>query len=166
MSTPPTITLGIELLDAIDEWDLVMRQINRSEATRKIYATAVRQFEAHQRARSGPTTVDEIKPSHIRSYLVTVLERWSASTAVTRWGGLLAFFKWAAAERLCASNPMAEVERPQRPELLTPILTDDELRAMFAACGSNFDGVRDSALMRFLLTTGCRRSEVRRHHAR
>ena len=31
---------------------------------------------------------------------------------------------------------------------------------MFAACGTDFDGIRDAALMRFLLTTGCRRSEA------
>ena len=54
---------------------------------------------------------------------------------------------------------MADVERPQRPELLTPVLSDDELRAMFTSCGNDFDGIRDIALMRFLLTTGGRRSE-------
>ena len=137
-----------------------MRQLNRSPATRKTYGTAVTQFDAHQRTRGGPTTVDEIKPTHVRSYLLDVLERTSASTAVTRWGGLLAFFKWARGERLCAEDPMADIERPQRPELLTPVLTDDELRAMFATCKGDFDGIRDLALMRFLLTTGCRRSEV------
>lgn len=153
------ITTGVEVLEALDEWDLVMRQLNRSTATRKVYGTAVRQFDAHQRIRSGPTAVDEIKPGHIRSYLVDVLERTSASTAVTRWGGLLAFFKWATAERLCDGDPMADVERPQRPELLTPVLSDDELRAMFATCKGDYDGIRDLALMRLLLTTGLRRSE-------
>ena len=62
-------------------------------------------------------------------------------------------------EGLCDDDPMADVDRPQRPELLTPVLSDDEVRAMFATCGGDFDGVRDLALMRFLLTTGCRRSE-------
>lgn len=154
------ISTGVELLDALDEWQIILRSANRSPATVKIYATAVRQFTAHQLARGGPLTVDEIKPSHVRSFLLDVLERTSASTAVTRWGGLLAFFKWARSERLCAADPMADVERPQRPELLTPVLSDDELRAMFATCRSDYDGVRDLALMRFLLTTGCRRSEV------
>ena len=150
---------GVELLDALDEWELVLRQLNRSPATLKIYSTAVRQLDERQRARGGPTTVDEIKPTHVRAYLLDVLDRTSASTAVTRWGGLLAFFKWATGERLCDGDPMADVERPQRPELLTPVLTDDELKAMFATCGDDFDGIRDAALMRFLLTTGCRRSE-------
>ena len=43
---------GVEILDSLDEWDLVMRQLNRSGATRKVYATAVRQFDDHQRARA------------------------------------------------------------------------------------------------------------------
>jgi site-specific recombinase XerD len=103
--------------------------------------------------------MDEVKPAHIRSYLLAVLDRTSASTAVPRWGGLLAFFKWATGERLCDGDPMADVDRPQRPELLTPVLSDDDLRAMFASCGNDFDGIRDIALMRFLHTTGCRRSE-------
>ncbi|WP_116998451.1 tyrosine-type recombinase/integrase [Desertimonas flava] len=154
------ITAGVELEDALDEWDLTLRQLNRSPETRKTYATSVVQLLEHQRQRGVATTVDEISPADIRSYLVAVLERTSASTAVTRWGGLLAFFKWATVERLCAEDPMAGVERPQRPELLTPVLSDDELRQIFATCGADFDGVRDLALMRFLLTTGCRRSEV------
>lgn len=154
------ITVGVDLLDALDEWDLVLRSLNRSEATRKTYATAVQQFAAYLAAHGGPASVDEVKPAHVRAYLVDVLERTSASTAVTRWGGLLAFFKWTTGERLCDGDPMADVERPQRPELLVPILTDDEVRAIFATCGQDYAGVRDAALMRFLLTTGCRRSEV------
>jgi hypothetical protein len=78
------VTPGVELLDALDEWDLVMRQLNRSPETRKIYCTAVIQFDAHQRGRKAPTTVDEITPGDIRAYLVAVLDRSSASTAVTR----------------------------------------------------------------------------------
>jgi site-specific recombinase XerD len=153
-------TIGVDLLEALDEWDLVMRQLNRSLETRKTYATSVRQLHARQVAHNRTVLTDEVTPFDIRSYLVDVLDRTSASTAVTRWGGLLAFFKWATGEGLCAGNPMADVERPQRPELLTPVLTDDELKAMFATCDGSFAGLRDIALMRFLLTTGCRRSEV------
>jgi site-specific recombinase XerD len=150
----------VDLLDALDEWDLVLRQLNRAEATRKVYGTAVRHFAAYLDAHGGPSTVDEVKPAHIRAFLVDLLERTSASTAVTRWGGLLAFYKWAAAERLCDGDPMADVERPQRPEVLVPVLTDDEVRAMLDSCGADFAGIRDAALMRFMLTTGCRRAEI------
>lgn len=99
-------------------------------------------------------TVDRIAPADVRSYLVAVLERTSASTAATRCGGLLAFVKWATGKGICLHDPMADVERPQRPELLAPVLSDDEIRAMLATCGGDFDGIRDAALMRFLLTRG------------
>jgi len=154
-----SLTPGVELVEALDEWDLVMRQLNRSPETRKTYATSVRQLDAHQRAHDRPTSTDQVTAFHIRSYLVDVLDRTSASTAVTRWGGLLAFFKWATSEGLTAADPMADVERPQRPERLTPVLTDDEVRAMFDTCDGRFNGLRDLALMRLLLTTGIRRSE-------
>ncbi len=153
------LTAGVELIDALDEWDLVMRQLNRSPETRKTYATSVTQLNSHQVDRNAPTVVDGIRAGDVRSYLIAVLDRTSASTAVTRWGGLLAFFKWATAEGLCLDDPMADVDRPQRPELLTPVLSDDEIRAMFATCSGDFDGIRDAALMRLLLTTGIRRTE-------
>ena len=85
-----------------------------------MYGTAVTQLDSHQRARGGPTTVDEIKPNHVRSYLVGVLDRTSASTAVTRWGGLLAFLKWAARERLCDDDPMADIDRPATSRVAHP----------------------------------------------
>jgi integrase len=54
---------------------------------------------------------------------------------------------------------MADIDRPQKEERVVPVLTDDEIAAMFATCGTDFDGVRDLALMRLLLTTGMRRAE-------
>lgn len=159
MKRTETASIGVDLLDALEEWDLVMRQLNRSPQTRKTYAASVRQLHQHQLDHDASTVTDGVMPADIRRYLVDVLDRTSASTAVTRWGGLLAFFKWATAEGMCHGDPMADVERPQRPELLTPVLTDDEIRAMLDTCRADFDGLRDVALMRLLLTTGLRRSE-------
>ena len=73
-----TVTPGVDLLDALEEGDLVTRQLNRSVETRKTYATSVRQLHTHQLAHDRPSSVDEITPFHVRSYLVDVLERTSA----------------------------------------------------------------------------------------
>jgi hypothetical protein len=80
------IATGVEFLDALDEWQLVVRSLNRSPATIKTYSASVTQFDRHHHARQCPTTVDAVKPAHIRSYLIAVLDSTSASTAVTRWG--------------------------------------------------------------------------------
>ena len=158
MSTPPTITLGIELLDALDEWGLAAEQAQPVAVHPSGVAIAV----PSSTPTAGPRRADDGRRDQAGRRPLLPRRRarpLGASTAVTRWGGLLAFFKWAAGERLCDGNPMADIERPQRPELFTPVLSDDELRAMFATCRGDFAGVRDAALMRFLLTTGCRRAE-------
>jgi len=158
----PATPTGTSLDDALDEWDLVMRAANRSPETRKTYATAVRQLDAWLDAEGRARTVEAVTARDINAFLIDVRERTSATTAVTRWGGLLAFFKWARSgtEPLRADDPMVDVERPQRDEKAVPVLTDDELRALLGACGTDFAGVRDRTLIRLMVTTGLRRSEV------
>jgi site-specific recombinase XerD len=147
---------GTTLVDALDEWQLVMRSLNRSPETIRTYSTSVLQFDSH----AGAPTVDQVTPAMIRAYLTSVLADKTAATAVTRWGGLLAFFKWATAEGFCDVDPMHGVERPARPELAVDILTDDEIRALLNTCrGASFDALRDTAIIRTLLTTGMRLSE-------
>lgn len=145
------------LPDALDEWCLTMRSLNRSPETIRTYSTSVRQLDAFT---ASAVTVDEVTPALIRRYLTHVLGIHSAATAVTRWGGLLSFFKWATGEGFCAPNPMLGVQRPAKPEQVVDILTDDQIRALLDACrGSSFDHLRDMAIIRVYLTTGMRLSE-------
>lgn len=147
---------GTTLVDALDEWQLVMRSLNRSPETIRTYSTSVLQLDAHAHA----PTVDQVTPTTIREYLSSVLADKTASTAVTRWGGLLAFFKWATAEGFCEPDPMLGVSRPTRPELAVDILTDGQIRALLDVCrGTSFDALRDTAIIRLYLTTGMRLSE-------
>ena len=147
---------AVTLVDALDEWTLVMRSLNRSPETIKTYSTSVLQLDSY----TSGATVDTITPAMIRGYLSSVLETKSPSTAVTRWGGLLAFFKWATAEGFCDPDPMSGVSRPAKPEQVVDILTDDQIRALLEVCrGSSFDALRDNAIIRVYLTTGMRLSE-------
>lgn len=145
------------VLDALDEWRLTMRSLNRSPETIRTYSTAVRQLDAFAQS---AITVDEVTPALIRRYLTAVLADKSAGTAVTRWGGLLSFFKWATAEGFCSVDPMKSVQRPAKPDQVVDILTDEQIRALLSACrGSSFADLRDTAIIRVYLTTGMRLSE-------
>lgn len=155
MSTPAFP--GVSLADALADWQLVMRSLNRSPETVRTYSTSVVQLDQFAEG----ATVDEVTPRLIRRYLTSVLEAKSASTAVTRWGGLLAFFKWATAEGLTATDPMHGVERPAKPEQAVEMLTDEQIRRLLDVCrGKEFDALRDTAIIRVYLTTGARLSEV------
>ena len=146
--------------DALEEWNLAMRQANKSPATRKVYSTAVAQFADWLAAHGRPdATTDTITPADVRGYLLDVLDRTSASTAITRHGGLQAFFKWARQEGLAADDPTASVPKPQRDQAVVPVLREDDLRRVLAVCGRDFNGLRDEAIIRMLLGTGMRRGE-------
>jgi integrase len=82
-------------------------------------------------------------------------------TALNRYRGLQAFFKWAVAEGELAASPMAGMNPPQIPDEPPPVLTDEELRRLLKACeGRDFADRRDAAILRLLLDTEVRVSEA------
>jgi integrase len=66
-------------------------------------------------------------------------------------------FNWLVARDALASSPVTGVERPYKEEARTRILGDDELRALWLACGH--DGALGQAI-RMLILTSTRRNEV------
>lgn len=58
-------------------------------------------------------------------------------------------------------NPMATLAVPQVPDKPVPLLSDDDLTALLRACaGTRWYDRRDEAVIRFLLDTGVRVSEL------
>jgi integrase len=79
-----------------------------------------------------------------------------ATTAKNVWRSLHAFFHWALRQGLMERNPAAGVEHaPERRR--TRLLTATEIRAVWQATNGPCDF---NAIVRLLLLTGCRASEV------
>jgi site-specific recombinase XerD len=56
---------------------------------------------------------------------------------------------------------MAKIKKPIVPEQPVPIVPEEALKRLFAACaGNTFEGRRDTALLMLLLDTGARRAEM------
>jgi site-specific recombinase XerD len=55
---------------------------------------------------------------------------------------------------------MARLGRPSARSTQRPVLTDEQVAAILAACSRSFTGLRDRALIAFLLSTGARRAEA------
>jgi integrase len=84
----------------------------------------------------------------------------SPTTAHNRHRGLHAFYGWLDEEDDLPS-PMAKMKPPAVPDQPVPVLTEPQLRALFAVCGGkDFEGRRDIALLMVLLDAGPRRSEL------
>jgi site-specific recombinase XerD len=125
-----------------------LRAEDKSERTVKSYTEAVRLFADFLAERAHPLTVEAITRNDVRAFVADQLERWRPLTALNRYRGLQAFFKWAVAEGELDASPMAGMNPPQIPDEPPPVLTDDELRRLLKACeGRDFTDRRDAAIL-------------------
>ena len=133
---------------------------------RKISAASDKTIETYQ-AQVGPF----IKWAEESGYLVTeltseIVREWVSTRgkdgSATRYQAisrLRTFFRWCAAEGYCAD--LGERLRLPRVEA-KPVqaFTETQIRAMLGQCTENWVGIRNEALIRFLLDTGCRIAEA------
>jgi site-specific recombinase XerD len=123
------------------------------------YLVGVRQFTAflqpHGRELSEATRAD------LEAFIASLLSRWSPATASTRYKQLQALYRWLEDEEEIAVNPMARMKPPVVPDRPIPVVPEEALRRLLAACaGKSFEARRDTAMITFLLDTGTRRGEV------
>jgi site-specific recombinase XerD len=136
-----------------------LRAENKSARTVETYLEAVLQLEAFLAARGrGLATASR---EDIEAYLAGLLARWKPATAANRYRALRVFYAWLEEEGEIATDPMAKMKPPRVPEQPAPVLTEDLLRRLLAACaGRDFEARRDRALILLLLDTGGRLAEV------
>jgi integrase/recombinase XerC len=138
-----------------------LRAEDKSERTVKSYTEAVRLFTDFLAERGHSLTIEAITRDDVRGFIADQLERWRPLTALNRYRGLQAFFKWAVAEGELDASPMAGMNPPQIPDEPPPVLTDEELRRLLKACeGRDFTDRRDAAILRLFLDTGVRVAEA------
>jgi site-specific recombinase XerD len=139
-----------------------LRALNRSEKTQETYIESVRRLIEYLSAQGMPLDVENIRREHLESFIAHLLGRFKASTAINRYHGLQAFFKWALEEDLIRDSPMARMKPPHVPEEPPPVLSESELKKLIATCerARDFEGLRDAAIIRMFADTGARLSEI------
>jgi site-specific recombinase XerD len=149
-SSEPSLSLSFERY---------LRAKNLSDGTVASYLVGVRQFTAF--LQPGERELTEATRADMEAFIADLLSRRSASTAATRYKQLQALYRWLEDEEEIAVNPMARMTPPIVPDKPIPVVPEDALRRLLAACaGKGFEARRDTALITFLLDTGARRGEV------
>jgi site-specific recombinase XerD len=84
-----------------------------------------------------------------------------ATTVVARYRACATFFRWCVEEGEIRVSPMERMHPPKAPVAPPAVLTEDELRRLLKTCdGKDFTSRRDLAILRLLIDTGMRRSEI------
>jgi site-specific recombinase XerC len=136
-----------------------LRAENRADNTIESYLESIRQAEAFLAAH-GRTLLDA-RRADLEAFLGDLLRRRAPATAATRYKVLRILYAWLEEEEEITASPMAKMRPPIVPEQPVPIVPEDGLRRLLAACGGkHFEGRRDTAIVMFLLDTGARRAEL------
>lgn len=106
-------------------------------------------------------TLCSLSRDHIREYVAALRERWSESTVAIHIRNLRSFLRWLAEEELTEDNLARAIKAPRRTVREEEPLTEDEIRALIAACQDGSEsGRRDLALILCFLDTGLRLGEM------
>jgi site-specific recombinase XerD len=134
---------------------------NKARRTIEGYLDATRLLCEILRARRIPGDVADLTREHIEEFIADILTRAKPATASNRYRALQQFFKWAVDEGDIPASPMVKMRPPHIPEEPPPVVSDADLVRLLKACdGKDFLSRRDAAIIRLLLDTGMRRSEL------
>lgn len=145
----------------LPSWERSLRATNRAPRTVQSYLEAGHQLREFLAEHGAPTDVTKIRREHVEMWLEWLLANRSPATAAVRYRSVQQFFKWAEEEGEIKASPMERMKPPAVPDVPVPVLDDDELRALLkTAEGRDFISRRDMALLRLMLDTGARLSEI------
>jgi site-specific recombinase XerD len=136
-----------------------LRAENRSANTVESYLESVRQAEVYLAAH-GRTLLDA-RRGDLEAFLGELLTRRAPGTVATRYKVLRILYRWLEEEDEITTDPMVRMKPPIVPQQPVPVVAEDSLRRLLAACaGKTFEARRDTAVIMFLLDTGARRAEL------
>lgn len=146
------------LTDLLNLWALELAATGKSPATRKTYRDNV---TAYLRWLDNTGRPQEITHDAVRAYLAHMRANGGASTTTRlRHASLRQFSKWMVKEDIIEADPLLKLPPPKIDSKVVPVLSDDELKALIAACrGRDFRDRRDEAIVRLLAEAGLRAGE-------
>jgi site-specific recombinase XerD len=145
----------------IDPFLRSLRAENRSPHTISSYQDGLAQFAKFLSSTGRPTDPARINRDYVESFLVELHKKWKPATVVARYKALRQYFKFLIELGEIKESPMAKMKAPTVPEQPIEPLSEDNIRAILAACqGQDFRSRRDMAIIRLLLDTGLRRAEL------
>lgn len=161
-----TESLSIDDLRSLaDSWALSLRADRKSAQTLKAYGDGLRFYLTW----CDEQAADPLQRATLRAWVADLLDTGAAAaTARARQLAVRRFTTWLAEEGEIPVDPFLGVKAPKLDQNVVEPLTDEQLRALIAACQPPKDADRaatlrhrrDEAIIRVMLETGARAGEV------
>ncbi len=150
------MTTKLEPLIQSFEWHLRAR--NLAATTIAVYIPATKRLAVWLKDHDDWANVTR---RDLEEYFAHLAETRTPGGASNQYRAVQQFFKWLAAEEEINTDPMDGTKPPIVPEKPVPVLTQDQLEAIFKTCaGRDLVSRRDYAILAVLLDTGLRLAEV------
>ncbi len=150
-----------DLAVLLPDWRTHLRARNVAPSTIASYLRVGESLHTYLVAQGMPTAVGSLTRDHLEAFLAALTERCSPATVAKHYRSLQQLFRWLVDDGELPRSPMERMRPPMVPEQPVDVLTDDELRRLLDVCkGNTFENRRDLALLRFLIDTGVRVSEL------
>ncbi len=148
----------------LESWQLSLH--GKAPRTVTLYMQEARRFAEWLRATGRPAAAPgdllAVTKQDVEAWLTSLrAEGRAQNTMRNRWVVLRNFYGWALAEGEVETNPVERVVVAKGGNPAPDVLTDEELKRLLKACeGSDFNARRDLAMVRLMLATGVRVSEL------
>lgn len=150
-----------DLASLVPAWIRSLKAENKSRKTIETYGEAARLFVAFLAREHMPTEASRISREHVELFIGELLERFKPATASNRYRALSRLFDFLVEEGELDVSPMARMKPPTIPETTVAVISDTDLgKLLDAAAGKGFEERRDTAILRMLIDTGMRASEL------
>lgn len=150
-----------DLRTLLPDWRTHLRARNVAPSTIDSYQRVGHNLLDYLLAAGMPTAAGGVHREHLEAFLADMSDRLAPATVAKHYRSLQQLFRWLVDDGEIDASPMAKMRPPAVPEQPVDVFTDDELRALLAAAkGNTFENRRDTAVLRFLIDTGVRASEL------
>ena len=156
---------GPDLGEAIEDYQLALHAAGRSKNTQAVYTLALTYLDRYLAEQGMPGHLSSIRREHIEAWLGALRDAGKAPATVSvYYRSVKSFWRWAVDEGFVKDSPMGRMAPPLVPEKSPALLTDEQLKALIRACAptstQDFEGVRDTAILRLFMSTPARRGEL------
>jgi integrase/recombinase XerC len=144
-----------------ESWLLSVRARNMADQTSRVYGRSAQQFIDYLTLEHPTAEPAGLRREHVEGFLAFYSDGRKPATVSVAYRSLQQWFAWMVEEDELDADPTERMAAPIVPEQPVPVLTEDELRALLASCeGRRLVDRRDNALLRVLIDTGGRLSEI------